>query len=141
MNSRRNAERTNVRALRRDGGEDIRRSLWLVAFHSFVVKRKRSGEKLEWTAVASAAAAMQKGEEPISEPNWAAKRPLVRPSLQFGVEMWLVMFPNENGGREENTGEGENRFYTETEVTIAAAAFNINRESQTRIRRREQNGI
>ena len=65
-----------------------------------VVEGKRSGEKLEWTAAASAAAAaaMQKGEEPISEPNWAAKRPLVRPSLQFGVEMWLVMFPNENGG-------------------------------------------
>ena len=44
-------------------------------------------EKLERTA-GTASTAMQKGEEPISEPNWAAKRPFVRSLFRSVPSRW-----------------------------------------------------
>ena len=104
---------------------------------------------------AAAAVSMQKGEEPISEPNWAAKRPFVRsvagPSIRvrvrpFYVEMWLVMFPNENGdwGGTSNRERKESRNTDFTarwnmKVTITTnliAAMSL--KSETRIRHRDR---
>ena len=62
-------------------------------------------EKLERTA--ATATAMQKGEEPISEPNWAAERPFVRSPVGSTWKCGSSCFQTRMGERGRKEGERE----------------------------------
>ena len=119
-----------------------------------VVEWECSEGKLERTAAAAAAAAsMQKGEEPISEPNWAAKRPFVRSVARPSVRVrstWKCgsscfqtrMGIGEGRATERGRKEGRNTDFTArwnmkvTTTTNLIAAMSL--KSETRIRHRDR---